>query len=245
VGSPVSNGAKSIDARTSRQSVLLFAAASVTEALGEIRESFQSKSNVTIQTNYAATATLAQQVISGANADVFVSASTAWAERLQQAGVVADQRDLLGNELVLIVPNGSTIKLDTMMDLVGDDVQHVALGDPESVPAGIYAKQALVKLGIWERLRPRIVSGADVRQALTFVETGAAEAGIVYATDAKISKRVQIAARVDPALSDPIRYPILLLQNGESNMAARQFFEFLTAPESVAIFRKYGFWVFE
>jgi molybdate transport system substrate-binding protein len=225
--------------------LLLFAAASTTDALNEIRELFQTKNRVTIRTNYAATATLAQQVVSGANADVFVSASAAWAKKLQDDGLVAERRDLLGNELVLITPAGSKIKVEALNDLVHDEVQHIALGDPESVPVGIYAKQALSKLGLWDQLRSKVVSSADVRQALTFVETGAAEAGIVYATDASISQRVQVAARVDPALSDPIRYPVLLLKSGGSTPAARQFFEFLASPESATIFRKFGFAVSE
>jgi molybdate transport system substrate-binding protein len=213
--------------------------------LNEIGAAFGEKHGVTIRTNYAATPTLAQQIISGAAADVFVSASEKWADTLADRQLVADRRDMLGNELVMIVPTDSTAALGDFESLTDDAVKHVAVGDPESVPAGLYAKQALISLDLWDRLKNKLVSGADVRQALSFVETGAAEAGIVYATDAVVSKRVRITARVDSRLSDPIRYPVVLLRNGAQNATARQFYEQLASPEAAAVFRKYGFAVFE
>jgi molybdate transport system substrate-binding protein len=225
--------------------VLLFAAASTTQALNEICAIFQAKTGQAVLTNYAATAALAQQVTSGADAHVFVSASSNWADRLQQADLVTSRRDLLGNELVLIAPHGASVRVNQLSELAADNIKHIALGDPDSVPAGIYAKQALTRTGIWEQVRPKVVSATDVRQALAFVETGAADAGIVYATDARLSKRIEVVATIDPQLSDPIRYPVLLLKHGASNAIAQEFFEFLASPESAVVFRKYGFTIIE
>jgi molybdate transport system substrate-binding protein len=238
-------GEKVTDQENHADTVFIFAAASTTDALNEIRDSFRDKHRVTIRTNYAATPTLAQQIVNGAAADVFVSASSKWVETLANQNLVAERRDMLGNELVLIVPIGTTKRLEKLEGLLEDEVKHVALGDPESVPAGIYAKQALTKLDLWERLKSKVVSGADVRQALSFVETGAAEAGIVYATDAAVSKRVEITARIDPGLSDPIRYPVILLRNGADNPTARQFYDYLASEEASTVFRKFGFVVFD
>jgi len=118
---------------------------------------------------------------------------------------------------------------------------HLALADPEAVPAGIYARQALTRLGLWDRLKDKVAAAQDVRQALVFVETGAAEAGIVYATDAAASAKVRVAMGIDPGLTEPIRYPLVLLKSAESNPAARAFYEFLGSAEAAGVFRKHGF----
>ena len=120
-------------------------------------------------------------------------------------------------------------------------VEHIAIGEPDSVPAGKYAKLALIKLELWEKLKDKIVPAQDVRQALTFVETGAAEAGIVYATDAAISKKVKVAVEIPENLTGPIRYPIVLLTQGKGKPEAELFFRYLNSPEAVKIFKKYGF----
>ena len=129
--------------------------------------------------------------------------------------------------------------------MVSDKITHIAIGDPKSVPAGKYAKKALEKIGLWEELKTKFATADDVRNALTYVETGAAEAGIVYATDAAISKKVKVVVEIPESLTGPVCYPVVLLKHGERNVAAVSFYRFLQSPESFRVFRKYGFTILE
>jgi molybdate transport system substrate-binding protein len=227
----------------SDQDVVLFGAASTANALDEIAREFHRDHKVRVRVSYASSATLARQIEDGAGADVFVSAAGEWADYLEEKGLVAQRRDLLTNRIVVIVPSGSTIDVKKPTDLLSGRIRHVALADPEAAPAGVYAKQALSKLGLWEQLKSKVVPGADVRQALSHVETGAAEAGIVYATDAAISTGVRVVIQLSPELTEPIRYPALLLREGQGNPAAVSLFEHLTSPAAAGLFQKHGFTV--
>ena len=221
--------------------ILVFAAASTTSAVDEIRKEFTGQTGVEVQVSYASSATLAQQIALGAEAEVFLSADPQWADYLAKKGLVAQRRNLLGNRLVVVVPTDSPLKLTKLEDLATAGIEHLALGDPQGVPVGKYAKQALAKLGLWESLRPKVVSAEDARHALTYVETGAAEAGMVYATDAAISKKVKVAVAVPTELTEPIRYPVVLLKQGANHEAAKQFFGRLQSPAAANVFKKYGF----
>ena len=222
--------------------LLLFAAASTTEAMDQVRAEFtRLHPGVTIRTSYGASSTLAQQIKAGAEADVFLSASTQWSEFLRQQQLVENERDLLSNQLVVIVPAGSTLDIKSPSDLVQQQIRHLALADPKSVPAGIYAKQALEKLELWKQLESKVAGASDVRQAMHFVATGAAEAGIVYATDAAAQKKVRTVLKIDSQLSEPIRYPAVMLKHGAANSTAVAFYDFLASPAAAAIFREHGF----
>lgn len=223
--------------------VMLFAAASAGSALDEIRGQFKRETGVDVKASYAAASTLAQQIAYGAEADVFVSANTKWADFLERHpnAPVKERHDLLGNRLVIVVPAGSRLNLHRPEDLLDEAVRRVALADPAAVPAGIYAKQALTQLRLWERLREKVVAGADVRQVLSYVETGAAEAGLVYATDAAISTAVKVVAEIPADLTDPIRYPIVLLKQRGSRAEAESFYRYLDSPEAAQVFRRHGF----
>jgi molybdate transport system substrate-binding protein len=227
----------------SAKPILVFAAASTTNALDEVKTQFSKETGIEVQTSYAASSTLAQQVLHGADADLFISADSKWADFLAKNDQTVRQQDLLGNRLVIVVPADSKIEVKKPQDLLASGVEHLALGEPKSVPAGIYAKQALTKLGIWEQLRPKIVAATDVRHALTYVETGAAEAGIVYATDAAISKKVKVAVELPEDLTGPVRYPLVLLKHAEGSAAAQAFYRYLSSPAAGKVFRKYGFTV--
>jgi len=225
----------------SKEPVLVFAAASTANALNEIKAQFSKNTGIAVQTNYAASSTLAQQVVNGADADLFISADTKWADFLAKKEQVVQQQDLLGNRLVIVVPADSKIEVKKPEDLLAAGIEHLALGEPKSVPAGIYAKQALTKLGIWEQLQAKVVAAEDVRHALTYVETGAAEAGIVYATDAAISKKVKVAVEIPEKLTGPVRYPLALLKHGGESEAAKSFYRYLSSPAATQVFKKYGF----
>ncbi len=155
--------------------------------------------------------------------------------------MVRQRRDLLTNRLVVVVPADSPPRIDKMEDLLAVEIRHLALADTTAVPAGVYAKQALSKLGLWDRLSDKVVAGADVRQTLTYVETGAAEAAIVYATDAIVGDNVRVALELPADLTEPIRYPIVLLKQADDDPAARAFYDYLNSPEAAAVFTRHGF----
>ena len=221
--------------------VLVFGAASTTQALGEACAAFETKEGGRVATSFASSSALAQQIIHGARADLFLSANVAWADAVEKKGLVAERVDLLGNRLVLIAPAGSALAAKTMDDLPSAPIRRLALGDPASVPAGIYARQSLENLGLWKVLAPKVVAAADVRQALVYVEQGAAEAGIVYATDAAITDRVRVALTIPETAHDPIVYPLLLTKSAEGNPAARRLYGYLRS--AAAVFETYGFTV--
>ncbi len=221
--------------------VTVFAAASTTNALDEIKAAFTKSTGAEVRTSYAASSVLAQQIENGADADLFISADAAWADHVEGKMPVAKRRNLLGNRLVIVVPSESKLRLAKPEDLVSDQVEHLALGDPDAVPAGKYARQALAKLGIWEKLKGKVASAEDVRHALTYVETGAAEAGIVYATDAAISKKVRVAVEIPADLTDPVRYPLVLFKRDAGSLSAEALYDYLGSPEASKVFEKYGF----
>jgi molybdate transport system substrate-binding protein len=223
--------------------VTIFAAASTTEALSAAIDEYRAQHpNQRIVASFGASSILAQQIAAGAAADLFLSADEDWARYLAERKLVARSQILLSNSLVVVVPQDSKIELSSLGDLAKPQVGRVAMADPEHVPAGKYARQALEKLGIWETVRGKMVSGNDVRFALAYVEEGAADAGIVYATDARASKKVRVALAIDPALAGQVRYPIALLKTqGAATDEARAFYDWLCSAEAAAIFRGYGF----
>ena len=236
-----SAGCDVVSQQEPHDTIVVFGAASTTNALDELREQFQQVHDVSVRTSYAASSTLAQQIVNGADAHVFVSANVKWADDLDRRGLVRERHDLLRNRLVVVVRADTSTRIDTMEDLLVAEIRHLALADTAAVPAGVYAKQALSKLGLWDRLKKKVVAGADVRQTLTYVETGAAEAAIVYATDARIGDKVRVALELPADLTEPIRYPIVLLNRGDANPAVRSFYDYLNSPEAATVFTRHGF----
>ena len=216
-----------------------FAAASTTDAVREITNRFEAESQIPVRLNLAASSALAQQILAGAGADLFLSANTRWVDALVREGLVEKRRNLLGNQLVIIVPAGESTPIQEVRNLLDSEISRISIADPEGVPAGIYAKQALVRLGLWQSLEPKVVRGFDVRQVLFFVERGDAQAGIVYATDATISKAVRPVLELEPDLSEPICYPLVLMKS--SSREAVLLFEHLISPDSLRTFGRYGF----
>lgn len=224
-------------------SLLLCAAASTTGVVEEIRDRYARQTGRAVELNFGSTATLATQIRSGAEADLFLAADEVWAGVLAGIpGLVADRVDLLGNGLVVVLPGNSGRSLRSPRELLEASLATVAMANPDSmVPAGLYAREALVRLGLWESLRSRMVYGENVRTALAYVETGSASAGIVYRTDAMASSQVELALEIAPRLHRKIRYPLLLLSHGVRSPAARDLFEYLQGAEAAALFRKHGF----
>ncbi|MEE8160352.1 MAG: molybdate ABC transporter substrate-binding protein [Acidobacteriota bacterium] len=228
---------------TTPAALFFFAAASTTDAVREITNRFEAETQIPVRLNLAASSTLAQQILAGAGADLFLSANTRWVDVLVRKGLVEKRRNLLGNQLVIIVPAGASTPIQAVRNLLDSEISRFSIADPEGVPAGIYAKQALLRLGLWQSLEPKVVRGFDVRQVLFFVEQGEAQAGIVYATDAAISEAVRPVLELEPDLSEPICYPLVLMKS--SRREAVRLFEHLISPGSLRTFGRYGFSVQE
>lgn len=223
--------------------VTVFAAASTTDAVQAVLARFEAAHpEIAVRASFAASSTLAKQVARGAPADLILSANVAWMDYLAERDAIrSDSRvDLLGNRLVVIVPTGAPT-LDDPNDLrvrVAD--RRLAMGDPSHVPAGRYAKAALESLGLWTRLRPRAAFAGDVRGALALVARGEAPAGVVYATDARISDRVRTAFVLPATSHPPIRYPLARVA-GADGPGAAALYRFFRGPEAARIFRDHGF----
>lgn len=223
--------------------VTVFAAASLTNALGEVSAQYEKAGATKVVHSFAASSTLAKQIEAGAPADIFISADAKWMNYLQDKKLIdtASRRDLLGNKLVLIAPKGKTfnVKFDKGFEFGKSFDGRLCTGDIDSVPAGIYAKQALTYLNWWDGIKTRIVGAQDVRGALAFVERGECAAGIVYETDAKVSSKVEIVGIFPEDTHLPIVYPLAFVA-GAKNMN-KDYFDYLQKPEALATFARYGF----
>jgi molybdate transport system substrate-binding protein len=218
------------------------AAASLKDALAEAETAYsQSQSHVGFVNNFASSGTLAAQIDQGAPVDVFLSAASRPMDDLESKGLIAagTRRNLLRNSLVLIAPPDSGLR--GFEGLAYTSIRSIALGDPASVPAGEYARQTLGALHLLDKLKPKLVMGADVRQVLTFVETGNADAGLVYLTDAQASGKVRVVAVAPESVHDPIVYPAAVVKGCRGEEAARKFVEYLGSPAAQAIFVRHGF----
>jgi len=228
------------------QDLTVFAAASLTDALQDVAHVWEAPGRPKLHFSFAASSTLARQIDQGATANLFASADQQWMNWATGRHLIADdtRRTLLGNTLVLVMPKDRVhpVKIGPgwdLMALLGADGR-LATGDPDNVPAGIYAKQALTRLGLWSAVEPRLARAENVRSALLLVERGEVPAGIVYATDAAVAPGVAVAGAFPDNTHDPIAYPFAVTRAGDTP-AARAFLDFLAGPEAGAIFAKRGF----
>jgi len=218
------------------------AAASLKDAIVEAETTYrQSGAIVAFANNFGSSGTLATQIDQGAPVDIFISAAAKPMDDLAANGMIVTgtRRNLLRNTLVLIAPLDS--KLRDFHGLTDKSTRLIALGDPAGVPAGQYGKQTLLSLHLWDQLNAKFVLGKDVRQVLTYVETGDADAGIVYATDAQASGKVRVVATAPESAHDPIVYPVAVVKGSRNEEASRRFIEFLGSTMAQAIFVKHGF----
>jgi molybdate transport system substrate-binding protein len=218
------------------------AAASLRDALVEIEANYkQSHANIDFSNNFAGSGTLATQIDQGAPVDVFVSAAAKQMDDLQSKGLIdpGTRRDLLRNTLVLIAPLDS--KLRDFQGITGREIRLIAVGDPASVPAGQYGRQTLLALHLLDKISTKIVFAKDVRQVLTYVETGNADAGLVYASDAQSSSKVRVVATAPESSHDAIVYPAAVVKGSYNKESALNFVEYLSSPAAKAIFVNHGF----
>jgi len=220
------------------------AAASLTDALTEINNLYmQDNPNITILTNFASSGTLQTQIENGAPTDIFISAAAKQMDNLQSKGLIREEtrQDLLNNKIVLIVPANSTLGLSSFSDLASDKVAKIAMGDPEFVPAGTYGEETLKLLGIYEEVQPKLILDSDVRWVLAHVESGDADAGIVYSTDAATSTKVKVVASAPDAINAEIVYPVAIIKSSTNVESAGHYIDFLFSNKARAVFEKYGF----
>ena len=222
--------------------ISVFAAASLTDALKQIAANYEKQSGDKIAFNFGASNLLARQITEGAPADVFLSADEAKLDELQNAGLILTEtrRDLLSNVLVIVAPIDGKTTITSPEDLLSK-TQKIAVADPRAVPAGIYTKEYLSGIGLWDKLENKIVPTENVRAALAAVESGNVDTGFVYQTDANISKKVKVAFAVPIEKGPAIRYPVAILKETKNKSAAENFLKHLESESARKLFEQYGF----
>jgi len=224
--------------------LLVFAAASLTDVLGEVSREFEQQGGVPVKLSFAASSMLARQIEAGGRADVFISADQEWMDYLQQRGLIekSSRRDLAGNRLVLIAPANSRVALEIapgfpLLAALGGG--RLSTGDPDTVPVGRYARAALLSLGVWEQIQDRVARADNVRSAMMFVARGESPLGIVYATDALADSQVRIVATFPENTHAPITYPGATIRGARAEAIA--YLNYLASPAVRDTWRRFGF----
>jgi molybdate transport system substrate-binding protein len=219
------------------QSVSVFAASSTQNFVDKIADAFQKSEGVKVRRNYSSSGSLARQLLSGAKADLFLSANTEWTSELKKQNLISEQKSYLSNQLVVIAPKGSNFPFGDIQQLKVAD--RIAIADPMGVPAGMYAKQALEYYGLWESVSRKLIAGSNVRVSLLHVELKEAPLGIVYLTDASISDLVQVLHKIPPEAHSPIEYPLFLMNS--ASPAGEKLYQFFQRSDAIVAARKLGF----
>lgn len=230
--------------KNEKTQIVIAAAASLTDITKDLKNLYEKEnSNVEILFTYGSSGTLQNQIEEGNEIDIFISASKKQIDNLNQKGLLLSDTifNIAENELVLIVPKNSNKNINSVLDLTNDSIKTIALGDISSVPIGQYAYKALEKMNIWEQVSDKAVYGTDVRQILTWVELAEADCGIVYATDAFISDKVEIIMNIDKKFSDTIIYQSAVLKDSKNIDIAKDISDFFKSEQTANIFRKYNF----
>ncbi|EOD5339747.1 molybdate ABC transporter substrate-binding protein [Vibrio parahaemolyticus] len=222
----------------------VYAASSMTNAIDEIAQDFKEKYDVTVTPVYGGSSSIARQIINGAPADVFVSANTKWMDYLVDEGVIDSDNvtNLVRNSLVLIAPQSSSLAVFNFADANAWEAalngSRLALGNPTSVPAGMYAKESLTTLGVWKEIQTKVAPAKNVRLALALVERGEAPLGVVYKTDAQLTNKVKIVGEFASDTHAAIVYPAAVVNDSTES---RQFFQYLKSEDAKRVFAHYGF----
>ena len=226
--------------------ILVSGAASLTDVLKEISGAYQSKSKHQVNFTFGPSSTLARQIEEGAPVDIFFSADLEKMDGLEKNGRLepGTRKNLLSNQLVIIIPADSRLSIVSPKDLLKAEVKKIALAEPSSVPVGIYTSRYLEAEGLWDKVKGKVVPVLDVRATLASVESGNVEAGFVYKTDAAISKKVKVVFEVPLDKGPKITYPVAIIKESKKKEAARDFMNFVLSPAGKETFKKYGFVVF-
>jgi len=236
--------AKTNDAQPAKTELTISAAASLTDALTEVKASFEAEfPEVSLAFNYGGSGKLATQIEQGTPVDVFISASKKDMDRLEEKELILKdtRRTIASNEVVLIAPTATALQLTNFDTIKPEMVKQISIGNPETVPAGRYAQEIFEKLGLWEKVKDKLVLANDVRQVLTYVETGNVDLGVVYATDAKTSDKIKVLGTAKTEWHKPIVYPAAVVVQSKHPKEAKTFAEYLTSDKAKEILEKYGF----
>ncbi|MFT5872715.1 MAG: molybdate transport system substrate-binding protein [Clostridium sp.] len=221
------------------------AAASLTEVMGEIKTLYKvEKPNVTLNYNIAGSGTLQKQIEQGADVDLFFSAGIKQMDVLQKKGLLIDDTkvNLVGNSIVLIVKNDSILDISDFKDATDDEIVKIALGEPKTVPVGQYCEEVFTSLNILDKIKAKAVYAKDVKEVLTWVETGNVDAGVVYGTDAKVSKKVKVVSIASADLyKTPVEYPAAIIKSSKNVEDTKTFLKFLSSDKAKEVFTTYGF----
>ncbi len=238
--------AKSNQPQIKAVTITVGAAASLQDAANELKDIYAKQHpEYKITYNFASSGTLQKQIEAGAPVDLFISAGKKQMDELAAQGLIIDssRQDLLGNTLILIAKKDSS--LNSFTGLKDGSINKISIGTPETVPAGKYAQETLSNLKLWDELQPKMVLAKDVRQVLTYVETGNVDAGLVYNSDAISSKSIRIVAEAPADSHKAIVYPLAIIKNSPNQKAVQAFIDFLSSAEAKAVFEKYGFIVIQ
>jgi molybdate transport system substrate-binding protein len=229
------------------EDILVSAAASLTDALPEIASGYSLKSKHAVKFNFGPSSGLARQIDEGAPADIFFSADLPQMDNLDKKGRLepGTRKNLLSNQLVIIVPEDSKLIISSSKDLLKGDIKRIALAEPSSVPVGVYSSKYLTDEGLWDQVKPKVVPVQDVRATLASVESGNVEAGFVYKTDAAVSMKVKIAYEVPIEKGPKITYPVAIVRESKRKEAARDFMGYLASTAAKDVFKKHGFVVLD
>lgn len=227
--------------------ITVFAAASLTDSLKEVATAYEKTSGDKIVFNFGASSTLARQIEEGAPADIFFSADEVKMDGLAKKSLVdtTTRKSRLGNALVVVIPANSAPQIKSASDLTNNAVGKIAFADPKAVPAGVYGKAWLTKLELWSAVEPKVVPTENVRATLSAVESGNVEAGVVFKTDAGISKKVKVAYEVPAKDAPKISYPMALVKEAKQPDAAKKFLHHLASEEAGQVFKRFGFILLE
>ena len=238
-------GSENNDKTTAKQQeIYVLAAASMTDAIQEIGANYEKEhKNIKLVYSFGSSGALQTQIEQGAPADVFISAAQKQMNVLDKKDLLdkSTRKDLVENKIVLIVPTKSNLKINSLSDLASDKVTKIALGEPNAVPVGQYSEEIFSKLNILDNVKSKAVYASDVRQVLSWVETGEVDCGLVYATDAAISDKVKVLFEAPGDTHKPIIYPVAMLKSSSHQEEAKDFINYLTNNESKTVLEKYGF----
>lgn len=224
-------------------SLTISAAISLTDVLEELKDIYENEHSIELTFILGSSGNLAQQIRQGAPVDIFISANHQWMDVLEEdQHIQANTRiNITGNNLVLIGKTDTELSLDTFAEINADHIDKIAIGNPDSVPAGKYAEIVLRELSLWDTMAHKFVFAKDVRQVLTYVETGNTDIGFVYESDALQSNLVKILSVADQTLHEPITYPAAVITGTKQKEAAQSFIQFLERETAQSVLEKYGF----
>ena len=237
------NQSNNTQSNSENKEIYVLAAASLTDVLTELANNYKQKTSTEIIFSFASSGALQAQIEASAPADIFFSAAQKQMNALEEKGLIDSEtrKDLLENKVVLISPKNSNLNIKSFTDITNSNVKKLGLGEPKNVPVGQYSEEILSNLSILDIAKEKAVYGSDVRNVLDWVETAEVDCGIVYATDAKIAKNINIIAEAPEGTNKKVIYPISIIKSSQNKEEAKKFIEYISTDKSKEIFQNYGF----